>query len=88
MMTKYFTSLNLGRYERYEKNRQAASGGSPSRTPAGAPPKAAPQLESPSLIDLGDDHLQPSASAAAAALPTITTNMQSLGIVLGLLFSF
>jgi len=66
--------IYLCRYDRYEKNRQAISRDQPNSQPQ---PRAAAAVEPPSLIDLDD--LQPSASAAAAALPTITTNTQGLG---------
>jgi len=66
--------FTLRRYERYEKNRQAVSCDQPKSQPIAA---ATGAVEPPSLIDLDD--LQPSASAAAAALPTITTNMQGPG---------
>ncbi|KZS15499.1 putative ADP-ribosylation factor-binding protein GGA1 [Daphnia magna] len=62
------------RYERYEKNRQAVVQGAGSETLQ----KTTPRPTS-ALIDLAD-HYQPSASAAAAALPTITTQLQGLGL--------
>lgn len=57
------------RYERYEKNRQAVSQGPASKV------VTQPQ---DSLIDLSNNYPQSSASAAAAALPTITTHVQAL----------
>ncbi len=66
----------LYRYERYEKNRQAVTQGSETLQKNSAPP-----IKPNSLVDLSD-HYQPSASAAAAALPTITTQLQGLGNLL------
>nr|CAH0105039.1 unnamed protein product [Daphnia galeata] len=62
------------RYERYEKNRQAVTQGSEPLQRNSAPP-----VQPNALVDLAD-HYQPSASAAAAALPTITTQLQGLGL--------
>jgi hypothetical protein len=63
----------LYRYERYEKNRQAVTQGSEPLQRNSAPP-----VQPNALVDLAD-HYQPSASAAAAALPMITTQLQALG---------
>ncbi|XP_059353403.1 TOM1-like protein 2 isoform X2 [Daphnia carinata] len=62
------------RYERYEKNRQAVAQSGNNETLQ----KTTPRPTS-ALIDLADNY-QPSASAAAAALPTITTQLQGLGL--------
>jgi hypothetical protein len=63
----------LCRYERYEKNRQAVTQGTETLQKNSAPP-----IKPNELVNLSD-HYQPSASAAAAALPTITTQLQGLG---------
>ncbi|XP_046644061.1 TOM1-like protein 2 isoform X1 [Daphnia pulicaria] len=62
------------RYERYEKNRQAVTQGTETLQKNSAPP-----IKPNELVNLSD-HYQPSASAAAAALPTITTQLQGLGL--------
>ena len=66
----------FSRYERYEKTRQVVA---PGTAVNDLMPKATSQSESASLIDLSSFYPQQSASAAAAALPTITTQIQSLG---------
>lgn len=71
------SSLYSYRYDRYEKNRQAATSNLPDNVDAPSSVSTRPP-ESPSLIDLADNQ-QLSASATAANVPLITANMASLG---------
>ena len=66
----------FNRYERYERNRHAVTQGTGGLDNF---PKTTTKPSESSLIDLDYQYPQQSASATAAALPTITTQIQTLG---------